>query len=773
MNRATSILLCATAVLAAGVWIKPAEAAVGTLADSNGHIAGWGWNSYGQTNVPASNDFVAIAAGADHGLAMKTDGSLVGWGRNDFGQATAPAGNDFVAIAAGDFHNLGLKSDGSLAGWGYNTFGQATVPAGNDFVAIAAGNDYSLALKSDGSLVAWGRNLEGQTNVPAGNNFKAIAAGGGFGLAQKSDGSLVGWGNNLGGPTIVPAGNDFVAFAAGEYNGLALKSDSSLVGWGSNNEGQINVPAGNDFAAIAPGWYNGLALKSDGSLAAWGVNFYGETNVPAGNNFVAIAGGQYHGLALNSRTEYDGDLLISGSGVFANLNRSITVAGNATIQTTTSLYNNPLASIAGKVVLSSNAVISGGGSINSNGLAVLANSQMNGSLTYTNTGALTGVGGLTLNGTHLTTALTAASSYVGALAIQSGWLAFNGTGVLTPSSLTLSNGGELRQAAGQRVLVGDTGSNAGKIELLGNPASGGASEIEFLGAATNSAATGLITGHDAVMRFTGGLNNLGAVSLTRGANDVSGDITNNAGGSIFVTGGAAATFYDDIIQNGTFKVSKVGSTTSTAVILGSFSGSGGSTGGGDIFFEGDLRPGNSPATVTFGNNVGFSWGSALKIELGGTTAGSQYDQIHVTGQLALDGTLNVSLVNGFNPQSGRSFDILDWGSLAGTFAAVELPALAGGLQWNTSQLYTAGVLSVGLPGDYNANGAVDAADYVVWRKGLGTTYTQNDYNVWRSNFGDTAGSGAASNAAVPEPGSWALVGIAFVGALVRHRRIGA
>ena len=40
-------------------------------------------------------------------------------------------------------------------------------------------------------------------------------------------------------------------------------------------------------------------------------------------------------------------------------------------------------------------------------------------------------------------------------------------------------------------------------------------------------------------------------------------------------------------------------------------------------------------------------------------------------------------------------------------------------------------------GDYNRDGTVDAADYVVWRSGLGTTYTQADYDVWRANFGQT------------------------------------
>jgi hypothetical protein len=53
------------------------------------------------------------------------------------------------------------------------------------------------------------------------------------------------------------------------------------------------------------------------------------------------------------------------------------------------------------------------------------------------------------------------------------------------------------------------------------------------------------------------------------------------------------------------------------------------------------------------------------------------------------------------------------------------------------------------PGDFNGNGAVDAADYVVWRKNDGT---QAGYDVWRSHFGQTAGSGAGATAnTVPEP----------------------
>jgi hypothetical protein len=57
----------------------------------------------------------------------------------------------------------------------------------------------------------------------------------------------------------------------------------------------------------------------------------------------------------------------------------------------------------------------------------------------------------------------------------------------------------------------------------------------------------------------------------------------------------------------------------------------------------------------------------------------------------------------------------------------------------------------GLDGDFNNDGKVDAADYVVWRKGLlAGTFGPEDYATWRSNFGATIGSGQLA-AQVPEP----------------------
>jgi hypothetical protein len=63
-----------------------------------------------------------------------------------------------------------------------------------------------------------------------------------------------------------------------------------------------------------------------------------------------------------------------------------------------------------------------------------------------------------------------------------------------------------------------------------------------------------------------------------------------------------------------------------------------------------------------------------------------------------------------------------------------------------------------LAGDFNRDGVVDSADYVVWRKGSGTMYTQSDLNVWRAHFGDSVASGTTATA-VPEPSAWMLLAI--------------
>ena len=76
------------------------------------------WSNMATPNAELKN-IVAITAGEQHSLALKSDGSIVGWGGNWAGQATPPAGNNFVAIAAGGEHSLALK-----IGWQYCRLGR-------------------------------------------------------------------------------------------------------------------------------------------------------------------------------------------------------------------------------------------------------------------------------------------------------------------------------------------------------------------------------------------------------------------------------------------------------------------------------------------------------------------------------------------------------------------------------------------------------------------------------------------------------------------------
>ncbi len=94
-----------------------------------------------------------------------------------------------------------------------------------------------------------------------------------------------------------------------------------------------------------------------------------------------------------------------------------------------------------------------------------------------------------------------------------------------------------------------------------------------------------------------------------------------------------------------------------------------------------------------------------------------------------------------------------------------------------------GAFEYRLPGDYNDDGVVDAADFTVWRDTLGETggnlaadgngpagtpdgvVDTLDYDFWRAHFGQTAGSGALVGAVVPEPATmWMLLaGLLLVG----------
>jgi alpha-tubulin suppressor-like RCC1 family protein len=367
---------------------------------ADGSIVGWGDNTAVQ-QCPAGNDFVAISVFGTFAMALRQDGTVTAWGSNAHRQTEVPAGDQYIQIAAGtDFalaisgqdkelsvvypngyerffaddqceiiwqysdissgqvqidysrdngnswnliedsaENIGTynwtvpsitsknclirisdKNDSSIFDASNETFSIAAsgklsvwgnngcfpyVLAGQGLTQIGAGYVHIAGLKTDGSLLALGSNSYGQTDVPAGNDYTAVAVGYYHNLAIKSDGTVVGWDSS--GQIDVPTDNDFTAVSAGRGHSLGLKADGSLVGWGS----LATAPAGNDYIAIAAGDNHNIALKADGSLIGWGNDYSGQATVPAGNDYIAVAAGERVSFAIKE----DGSIVGWGDNV--------------------------------------------------------------------------------------------------------------------------------------------------------------------------------------------------------------------------------------------------------------------------------------------------------------------------------------------------------------------------------------------------------------------------------------------------------------------------
>jgi hypothetical protein len=318
-------------------------------------------------------------------------------------------------------------------------------------------------------------------------------------------------------------------------------------------------------------------------------------------------------------------------------------------------------------------------------------------------------------------------------------------------NLTNAVGGELRADVGKniRVLNLATVANNGRINLQGGT-------VEFTGSVTNGS-SGDITGRGSLS--TTQLNNQGDVAFSSGITDVFGDVLNQSGGRITVSGNADVTFWDDVSQAGSLLRDSAGS---SATFFGTYSG-GSITGGGDTYFEADVSPGFSPAAITIGGDVTFGSDAKLKIEIGGTMRGTEYDALTISGDAVLDGALEITFLNGFTPSLGDSFNFIEAASVSGAFDSVILPELDGFLGWDVTQL-ASGVFSIvsELPGDANRDGADDAADYVMLRK-LGGAGFPTAYEDWRARFNETVGGNAAGgsveqvSALIPEPSSVAML----------------
>ncbi|HEY4235697.1 MAG TPA: laminin B domain-containing protein [Lacipirellulaceae bacterium] len=123
------------------------------------------------------------------------------------------------------------------------------------------------------------------------------------------------------------------------------------------------------------------------------------------------------------------------------------------------------------------------------------------------------------------------------------------------------------------------------------------------------------------------------------------------------------------------------------------------------------------------------------------------------------------------PQPGRVPTAAEMQGVLGNLTALYLLT-----EWRTgpddTSLDNVGVgFQSPLVGDYNHNSFVDAADYTVWRDGLGSVYSTTDFDIWHAHFGEHAGSGANAGISVPESTSWLLMCLSATALLLRQMTI--
>jgi hypothetical protein len=198
----------------------------------------------------------------------------------------------------------------------------------------------------------------------------------------------------------------------------------------------------------------------------------------------------------------------------------------------------------------------------------------------------------------------------------------------------------------------------------------------------------------------------------------------------------------------------------------------------------------APASISIANDFDQLANGTLAVVVSASTPTAAL--LNVSGSADLAGMLAVEVAAGFTPAVNTTYRILS--AAAGVhndFDILSLPELQYGTAWQLSYNATSvdlKVIASFIVGDYDHNGEVDAADYVIYRHSLGQTGSglaadgngnqqidPGDYDVWRSHFGDVARNAASIVyvRSVPEPSPILLIATAIFTAVIsasRNRR---
>ena len=190
--------------------------------------------------------------------------------------------------------------------------------------------------------------------------------------------------------------------------------------------------------------------------------------------------------------------------------------------------------------------------------------------------------------------------------------------------------------------------------------------------------------------ITIGDNGLGTLDITSGATltaqSIDIGLQSTATGNVTVSGSnsvlnSASLVRVGVAGIGVLNVSNGGKLVAGNSVeisqLGKLGGNGTIDGDVVLLNGGRLSPGNSPGTLHIDGDLVQQSGSTIEIEVGGLMAGSEHDQVQVTGSAFLAGRLEVPIINGFVPSTDHNpIVLLEAASVNGQFSAINSPNLA-------------------------------------------------------------------------------------------------
>ena len=209
---------------------------------------GFAVSTTAETDVSLWLDLVAVGAGWDHYVGLKSDGTVVAVGDNTCGQTDVYDWSGIVDISVGDNHTLGLKADGTVVAAGDNTYGQCDVSDWTQVQKLSTASNFTLGLRNDGTVLVAGRPMYED------------------------------WEQALG-PVDVSRWTDIVDIAAGENNLYGLRRDGTVVAQSMTAYYTgADVSSWQGVAAISASDHL-LGLRGDGTILAMGGNMCGECDV--------------------------------------------------------------------------------------------------------------------------------------------------------------------------------------------------------------------------------------------------------------------------------------------------------------------------------------------------------------------------------------------------------------------------------------------------------------------------------------------------------------